>query len=205
MAICPHCKEQIQDYAKKCPHCGLWVTKGRRLAGAVKTILECATFIAAICVLWVMYRQNTMMKEQLDLFGRQTLEELRPRIEISPPTIVASDSGMDIYFDITNKGHSDAENILILVTHKLTGVGRDSQFVSEYGKIGADSKPINFHQLLQPLFKGDFFSKIDVRYGWPSFRQNFSDYKWYEHFYDKRNRTFHSYRIDQIQEKELGF
>ena len=205
MAICPHCKEQIQDYAKKCHHCGLWVTKVRRLAGAAKTFLECVTFIAAVCVLWVLYHQNAMMKEQLEIFGRQTKEELRPRIDISTPKLIVSDTAIHLFVDINNiQGHSDAEQIIGLILVKVPGSAKDTLTAPfKYDKMTIGN--VTTVQCSLPLIKKDFCSKIDVRYRWRTFGEDFANWKYFKHFYDKEKQTFSTRKLDEIQIKECGF
>jgi len=74
MAICPHCKEQIEDGTKKCPHCGLWVTRLRRFCVVARTTVEFITFITAIVVLLLMYHQNSIMKDSLKVSEKSLIQ-----------------------------------------------------------------------------------------------------------------------------------
>jgi len=74
MTTCPHCKEQIEDGAKKCPHCGLWVTTLRRIGVGVKIVIEFLTFIAAIAVLGIMVWHSFIMKKSLEVSEQALLQ-----------------------------------------------------------------------------------------------------------------------------------
>ncbi len=102
MAICPHCKEQIQDGAKKCHQCGSWVTKPRRIFGSVKSTVEFLTFIAAVFVLGVMIYQYTIMKEtikqgweNIDLF-RASVERMDTSIAIARREFKLAENDFDL-------------------------------------------------------------------------------------------------------------
>lgn len=74
MAKCPLCKREIDDDARKCPHCGSGVTILRRFLSTIKSIVEFATFVAAIFVLVVMYRDSKIMRDSL-LLSQETVRQ----------------------------------------------------------------------------------------------------------------------------------
>src|SRR3990170_5412644 len=82
MAACPHCKEQIENGAKKCHHCGLWVTRSRRFFGWIKSIVEFLTFVAAILVLVVMVWHSYIMKDSLKVSER-SLQQIDSSLALS--------------------------------------------------------------------------------------------------------------------------
>ena len=96
---CPICKNDIEDRATKCEHCGSYTRKRRRAWEWFRDVGQFVTFIAAIIVLILMYQSNERMQEQLQLqrksveeLSKEFIEEKRPRIEIGRKTIDFTDT-----------------------------------------------------------------------------------------------------------------
>ncbi|MGB2698682.1 MAG: zinc ribbon domain-containing protein [Candidatus Zixiibacteriota bacterium] len=82
---CPECKEEIEDGAKKCKHCGSYTEPGKRRYESTKDIVQFATFIAAIIVLFLMLGSNLIMQK--------SVEQGSEAVELTKVSIAKIDTG----------------------------------------------------------------------------------------------------------------
>ncbi len=69
---CPHCKRDIADDAKKCHHCGAWISRSRRIYSG----LISATPLLTILVLGFMICQTNIMKYTIKQ-GQESINALQ--------------------------------------------------------------------------------------------------------------------------------
>jgi len=208
---CPICKEEIEDDAKKCKHCGSYTEKGRRRWEVIKDVVQFVTFISAIIVLYLMYQGNQKMQEQLNLqrksieeLSKEFIEEKRPRIEIVPTKIVLTDTGSVLYVDFQNTGFSDAEDILLYIALKYKNAPKDT-LVSNLFHVSKITKAVKLahYWLLPPLKRINLTCLIEVRYSWTIQNANYKEPKHFLFIYDKESEEYRIHGLIDEQIKEL--
>lgn len=95
---CPECKEEIEDGARKCKHCGSYTRKGRRKWESAKDYVQFATFIAAIVVLGFMLWGNLIMQSSVKE-ARKSIDQGKEAIELTKVSLAKIDTG----FALTRK------------------------------------------------------------------------------------------------------
>jgi predicted nucleic acid-binding Zn ribbon protein len=206
---CPICKEEIEDDAKKCKHCGNYTAKGRRRWEVIKDVVQFVTFISAIVVLYLMYQGNQKMQEQLNLqrksieeLSKEFIEEKRPRIEIRPTKIDLSDTTMLLYVDIDNTGFADAEDVFIYVVLKYEDEPKDTLAVkvSRISKI-TKARALTEDWFLILLHRANLTCLIEVRYTWVIQNRNYIDPKYFQFIYDKELEKYN--RISVLTKEQI--
>ena len=89
---CPICREQIDDDAQKCSHCGSYVKLRKRAWGIVRSILELVTLIAAIVVLFLMWEANRIMQDSVEE-ARKSVDQGREALELTRASVSKIDTG----------------------------------------------------------------------------------------------------------------
>lgn len=205
MATCPHCKEQIEDGAIKCPHCGLRVRGLIVKIESIKPFVELFALIAAVIVLVFMYWQNSIMNNTLNQM-KEDMElqkvYLQPRLFIKIPEVSISDNILTIKYPIDNLGQTDAESIFVSVVCKMEGRKDLSSTKNRCENIMRQSGRY-FILDIEPVFKHDFMSKIEVDYSWPQFNKHYTERRYFVHKYDKGK--FNSYQIIEQEVKKVWF
>lgn len=85
---CPECREEIEDGAKKCKNCGGYIEPGKRRYESVKDIVQFATFMAAIVVLFLMLWGNLIMQRSVD--------QGRKAVELTKVSVAKIDTGFEL-------------------------------------------------------------------------------------------------------------
>jgi predicted nucleic acid-binding Zn ribbon protein len=89
---CPICKEQIDDDAQKCSHCSSYVRTRKRIWAGAKSILELATLIAAIIVLFLMWQANRIMQDSVGE-AKRSVDLGREALSLTKASVEKIDSG----------------------------------------------------------------------------------------------------------------
>ncbi|KPL01169.1 MAG: hypothetical protein AMJ91_01025 [candidate division Zixibacteria bacterium SM23_73_3] len=208
---CPRCKEEIEDDAQKCKHCGSYVKVRMRIWATVKSILELLTFIAAIVVLYFMWQANRGMQEQLNLqrksveeLSKQFIEEKRPRIEIIPTKIDVEDTSLLLYVDFENRGFADAEDLLLYVVLKYEDAPKDTLAV-DLARVSKITKARRLTQTYSVSIskKVNLICLIEVRYTWTIQNLEYKRKKYFHFPYDKDIGKYRRLVLDEEQVKEL--
>jgi len=208
---CPICKNDIEDRATKCEHCGSYTRKGRRVWFWVRDVGQFVTFITAIVVLILMYQSNQRMQDQLTLQiksaecdKQQFLEGMRPRVEFSTPKIDFTDTCSMFYVDFNNMGVVDAEDLSIYFVLKYEDAPNrtlysDTTWIDKLTK----ASPLHKSWTLPVLKKLNLICFIKVRYTWTIQNLDYENEKYY-HFFDYNELgKYRVYRLDDAQVKEL--
>jgi hypothetical protein len=208
---CPICKNDIEDRATKCEHCGSYTRKGRRVWFWVRDVGQFVTFITAIVVLILMYQSNQRMQEQLKLqrksveeLSKEFIEEKRPRIEITPAKIVLTDTSLLLYVDFDNTGFADAEDLLLYVVLKYKDTPRDT-LAFDLDRVSKITKAKGrTHDWLYPKLKRvNLTCLIEVRYTWAIQNLNYKEKKHFLFIYDKEKQEYRISVLNDQQTKEL--
>jgi hypothetical protein len=206
---CPICKEEIEDGAKKCKHCGSYVTTARRAWGAIMSGLQLCTLIAAIVLLYFTWQGNRAMREQLDLqkhsvreLSEQFIEEKRPRIEIIPTRVDVGDTSILVYVDFRNTGFADAEDLLLYIVLKYEDTPRDT-LAYDFTPISRITKARHLTQPYTALLSrgANLTCFIRARYSWTARNLDLKDEKYFRLPYDKQSK---SYRVLVLDEEDIA-
>jgi hypothetical protein len=154
----------------KCKNCGEEIeTPKRTLFEKSRAWLELITFLSALGVLGVMLYNSFQTKAAIELTKaaieltkeslevqrsqeevsrKESIERNRPRIEIKPPEVIFSDSGLLIYATLRNRGISDAESVRLFGEYKFP-IKERYDVVSYSGGLAETTKvtPENFSSI----------------------------------------------------------
>jgi len=208
---CPACKEEIEEGAKKCKHCGCYTTIGRRSWAGIRSVLHLGTLIAALVLLYLAWESHRGMQEELQLqrtsveqLSQQFVEEKRPRIEIRKPGIVNQDTASLLYSEVYNNGFADAEDILIYTLLKYEDSLEDTLAadITRVAKVTKETSLTNA-LLLPPLQNRDLTCLIEVRYTWVMRELDYKDKKYFLLRYDKEQNGYQARILADRQIREL--
>lgn len=188
---CPICKEEIEDKAKICKHCGSYTKRGWRIWGVIKSALQVATFIAAILVLYFMWQNNLILQSQIEELSKQFIEEKRPKIEIATPTIEFSDTGLVIHIDIYNEGFADAGDLSIYLMLQYEDFTEDTLAYSltHVSRLSTARKR-SLRWSVGTIEKANLLALADVRYTWVIQNLDYKEKKFFHYIYDERNGKY---------------
>jgi len=201
---CPICKEEIEDGAKKCKHCGSYIKTLTRGWGIITSFLQVCTFIAAIILLYYQQEQLSLQRKSVEEISKEFVEENRPRIEIIATKIDLTDTTTVLYVDFENTGFADAEDISIYLVLKYVDSPNDT-IVSPTVRYSKITKARRRTQIF-PIWgvkRIDLTCLIEARYRWTIQNLDYMDKKYFLFTYEKESEKYSRIQIlndEQIQE-----
>lgn len=208
---CPACKEEIEQGAKKCKHCGSYVRMRRRFWGHVISGLQFCTLIAALVMLYFTWQNSRSIREQLDIqkeslkqLSEQFIEEKRPRIEIILTQVSVEHTDLVLYVDYENTGFADAENLLLCIVLKYQDSPADTIVMpcTRMTKISAARKQ-SHKWPFSGLRASDLTCLIEARYTWSMRDLDYTDEKYFRLPYDSERKQYGRYLLTEEQIQTL--
>lgn len=208
---CPVCKEEIEEGAKKCKHCGNYVRVRRRFWGHVISGLQFCTLIAALVILYFTWQDSRSIREQFDIqkeslrqLSEQFIEEMRPRIEIAPTRVEPTDGGVVLYVTFKNTGFADAQDIQLYVILKYEDTPKDT-LAYRMTPIVTITKDMTLTQPYRASLprKADLTCFIQARYTWEMKSLRYHNQKYLRFPYDKVSNSYRRLVLDKEEIEKL--